>query len=150
MLVSAAVLVLPAMASAGIQVHKLSGVFHGENVPGTGKVSIKVVVKDGKPVSVKELKYKNLPAGCNVSETPGSPIFEPAGTLSGDAGKNRNPPGIEVGRRLQWFSYPGNGARQVTMNGRLNKSGTKIFKGRLEVGNNQACQGARGTFTAKK
>jgi len=145
-------LALPPTAMGGIQVHKLTGVFHAEGVPGTGKVSIKVVVKNGTPVKLKALTFKNLPARCNESETPLQPSYVPAGKLSGGAGKNSNGDGIEFGRRLQWISYPGNGARQVLMHGRLSKSGKRIFKGKLEVHNNKpgACQSAVGSFSAKK
>lgn len=141
-------LIMPATSPAAV--HKLKGTFHAEGVPGTGSVSIEVVVKKGKPVRIRNLAFKNLPARCNVSEDPGSPVYEPAGTLSGSAGKNANGDGIEVGRLLQWFSYPG--ARMVSMNGRLSKSGKRISKGELQVHNNAsgACQSAVGTFTAKK
>lgn len=144
-----AALALPATAMGGIQVHKLSGVFHAEGVPGTGTVSIKVVVKNGTPVRLKGLAFKNLPARCNVSEVPLQPVYEPAGKLSGSGGKIGND-GIEFGRKLSWISYTGNGARQVLMHGRLSKSGKRIFKGKLEVHNNRACQSAVGSFTAKK
>jgi hypothetical protein len=148
----AAALLVPASAPAAQQVHKLTGTFHAEGVPGTGKVSIKVVVRNRKPVRVKNLTFKNLPARCNVSEVPLQPVYEPAGTLSGGAGANSNGDGIEFGRALQWISYPNNGARQVLMNGKLSKSGKRITKGKLEVHNNAsgACQSAVGTFTAKK
>ena len=109
-----------------------------------------VVVRDGTPVRLKNLTFKNLPARCNVSETPLDPIYQPAGKLSGGGGKNSNGDGIEFGRALMWISYPGE--RQVLMNGRLSKSGKRISKGKLEVHNNQpgACQSAVGTFTATK
>jgi hypothetical protein len=150
--VLACALAVPATSPAAIQVHKLTGTFHAEGVPGTGTVSVKVVVKNGRPVRIKNLTFKNLPARCNVSETPGSPIYEPAGILSGGAGANSNGDGIEFGRALQWISYPANGARQVLMNGKLSKSGKRISKGKLEVHNNApgACQSAVGTFSAKK
>jgi hypothetical protein len=143
-------LAIPATAPAAV--HKLKGTFHAEGVPGTGKVSIEVVVKKGKPVRIRNLTFKNLPARCNVSEVPLQPVYEPAGTLSGGAGKNSNGDGIEFGRALQWISYPNNGARQVLMNGKLSKSGKRITKGKLEVHNNAsgACQSAVGTFTATK
>jgi hypothetical protein len=143
-------LVSPAGASAAVQVHKLTGTFKAEGVPGTGTVSIKVVVKDGTPVRITGLTFKNLPARCNVGEL-GAPVYEPAGKLSGGGGKNSNGDGIEFGGALQWISYPGQGARQVLMNGKLSKSGKRISKGRLEVHNNKAgCQTAVGTFTAQK
>jgi hypothetical protein len=137
-------------ANAATQVHKLSGVFHAEGVPGTGTMSIEVVVKNGTPVRIRNLAFKNLPARCNVSETPGSPSYEPAGKLSGGGGKNSNGDGIEYGRALQWIAYPGK--RQVLMNGKLSKAGTNIKKGELQVHNNAsgACQSAVGRFTAKK
>jgi hypothetical protein len=144
-------LVVPATAPAAVQVHQLKGTFHAQNVPGTGTVSVKVVVKKGKPVRIKELKFNNLPAFCNVSET-FEPAYVPAGKLSGSGGENKNGDGIEFGRNLFWVSYPGKGARQILMNGKLNKFGTRIKKGRLQVHNNNpdACQSAVGTFTATK
>jgi hypothetical protein len=145
-----AVCVAPLPANAATQAHKLTGTFDAEGVPGTGTMSIEVVVRNGTPVRIRNLSFKNLPARCNVSETPGSPSYQPAGKLSGGGGKNSNGDGIEYGRALQWIAYPGK--RQVLMNGKLSKSGTSIKKGELQVHNNApgSCQSAVGTFTAKK
>jgi hypothetical protein len=145
-------LVVPVTAEAATQVHRLTGKFHSETVPGTGKVSIKVIVKNGNPVALRELKFSNLPAACNKSEIPGAPSWEPAGTLSGGAGKNMNGDGIEFGRALFWAGFPQGGAREVLMNGKLSKSGKRINSGELQVNNNApgACQSATGSFTARK
>lgn len=148
--VALALCAAPMSANAATQVHKLTGTFDAEGVAGTGTMSIEVVVRNGTPVRIRNLSFKNLPARCNVSETPGSPSYEPAGKLSGSGGKNRNGSGIEFGRALQWIGYPGQ--RQVLMNGKLSKSGKRIQNGELQVHNNApgACQSAVGTFTAKK
>ena len=65
--VAGSTLLVPASASAAVKVNTLSGVFKAGGVPGTGKVSLKVVVKNGDPVRVKNLVYKNLPARCSHS-----------------------------------------------------------------------------------
>ena len=150
-----ALLVIAALAAASsaagaVQVHKLTGTFDAEGVPGTGSVSLKVIVRDGSPVRITGLSFKGLPARCNQSEDPSYPSYVPAGSLSGGGGKNSNGDGIEFGRRLMWVSYPAQ--RQVLMNGRLSKSGKRISGGKLEVHNNApgACQSAVGKFTAKK
>lgn len=131
-----------------VRVYRLTGTFQPEGLPGTGEVSIEVVVRKGRPVEIRNLTFKDLPARCNVSGGL-EPIYEPAGTLSGGAGKNTNGSGVEFGRLLQWISYPDNGARQVVLAGRVSKSGRRITEGRLQVFNNTACQAAVGTFTAE-
>lgn len=142
-------LLVSATASAAVRVNTLTGTFKAEGVPGTGKVSLKVVVRNGDPVRVKNLVYKKLPARCNVSEVPLEPIYQPAGTLSGaSVGSGK----VEFAGLVNWFNYPGKGARQVILAGRLNSNGTKLTNGKLEVHNNSsgACQSAVGKFTAKR
>jgi len=144
-----AALAVPASASAAVRVNTLSGVFKAEGVPGTGKVSLKVVVKNGEPVRVKNLVYKNLPARCNVSDEPLEPIYQPAGKMTGATVGSKQ---VEFAGLINWFSYPGKGARQVIVAGKLNSNGTRLKIGKLEVHNNSpgACQSAVGKFTAKK
>lgn len=150
-LAAVALLALPAAASAAVKVNTLTGTFKPESVAGKGTVIVKVVVKNGNPVRIKSVVFKNLPARCNVGETPGSPVYQPAGKMSGSGGKNLDD-AIDFGRRVTWISYPSAGKRQVTMNGRLNKAGTVLFKGELQVHNNApgACQSAVGKFTATR
>jgi len=147
--VLAAALILPAAAPA--KINRLKGTVHAEGVPGTGIVRVHVKVgRNGAPKRVTKVVYKNLDARCNVGDLE-TPVYQPAGEVSGNAGKNRGP-GIEFDRSFRWVSYPKAASRYVNVLGKLNRRGTKIRKGRIEVGNNApgACQLAVGTFTARK
>jgi len=144
-------LAAPAAAPAAVHVYKVTGTVHAEGVPGTGTMSVKVVVKNGEPKRLRNLTYKNLPARCNVSDVPLQPQYVPAGALSGSGGANVGG-GLEFDRSFRWVSYPSNPPRYVNMLGKVSGNGTRIFKGRIEVFNNTpgACQAAVGTFTARK
>jgi hypothetical protein len=136
-------LAVPALAPAAKKkTYSLSGPATGD---ANGKVSLKVVVKNGKPKKIKGLAYENLDAFCRVDES----TMVPAGEFTGSAGTNLNPPGIEPGRLMQWFSYPENPSRQVTMNGKVSANG-KTAKGTIGVFNNEECGAAEFDFTAKK
>ncbi|MEX2447321.1 MAG: hypothetical protein WD404_01085 [Solirubrobacterales bacterium] len=144
-----AALVLPAAAPAKINV--LKGTVHAEGVPGTGTVRVHVKVgNNGKPRKVTRVIYRNLDARCNVGDFE-NPVYEPAGELSGNAGRNQGT-GIEFDRSFRWVSYPQSPPRSVNVLGRLNRKGTRISGGKIEVGNNLpgACQLAKGTFTATR
>jgi len=141
-------LALPAAAVG--KTNTLTGSFAPEGVPGNGTVKVKVKAnRRNKPKKLKSIIYENLSARCNMGDFE-NPAYVPAGTLSGDAGPDQGS-GLEFDRSFFWVSYPDNGARQVLANGKLNRRGTRVQDGRLEVHNNVAgCQSAVGTFTAKK
>jgi hypothetical protein len=144
-------LAAPAAAGAAVHVYRLTGTVHAEGVPGTGKMSVKVVVRNGEPKRLRNLTYRNLPARCNVSDTPLQPQYVPAGRVSGSGGANVGG-GLEFDRSFRWVSYPSKPPRYVNMLGKVSGNGKRIFKGRIEVFNNTpgVCQAAVGTFTAKR
>lgn len=144
-----AALVVPAAAAA--KVNKLKGTVHAVGVPGTGTVTVHVKVgAGGEPKKLTKVVYRNLDARCNVGDLE-TPVYEPAGEVSGDAGTDVGA-GIEFDRSFRWVSYPASPPRSVNVLGKLNRKGTRIKNGEIEVGNNAAgaCQFAVGTFTAKK
>ncbi|MGH2986450.1 MAG: hypothetical protein ACRDLO_07175 [Solirubrobacterales bacterium] len=139
----AVALALPATAMAGRTVHKLSGPVTGDP---NGKVSIEVVVKNGKPQKLRRLTYENLDAHCNVDGT----TIVPAGELSGNAG--RNLAGFQDPQHslFQWFSFPNDGAREVDARGRVKERGKKVV-GEIDVYDNNACAAStKNKFTVTK
>lgn len=128
-------LALAGTASGGKVVHKLSGPVTGDP---NAKISIEVVVKNGEPKRIRNLKYKDLDAHCNVDGT----TTVPAGELSGNAGKNVNAPGIELELAnywlFQWFSFPNDGAREVDAHGKIRSKGKKVV-GIIDVYQAEPC-----------
>lgn len=128
---------LPATAQA--QVRTLKGKVVGDE---NSAVSVKVVLKNGKPKRLKGLTYTNLDAYCDPDGSFGPQAPEYVGEVSGSAGKNLGPR-IEVGGYFDWFSYPESPSRQVTFAGRL-KNGGKKAVGDIGVFNNESCENAQG------
>jgi hypothetical protein len=138
-----AALAVAAPAIAGKTVHKLSGPVTGDP---NGKVSIDVVVKNGKPQKLRNLRYKNLDAHCNVDGT----TIVPAGELSGHAGKNLAGFQDPQHSLFQWFSFPDDGAREVDARGRAKQKGKKVV-GEIDVYDNTGCAAStKNKFTATK
>lgn len=138
-------------APAAAAVNRLTGTVQAVGVPGRGTVHIHVKLnRRGAPVRVTKVVYQGLDARCNVGE-PGSPAYEPAGELSGNAGRNIGP-AVEFDRTFRWVSYPARQPRFVNVFGKLNRRGTRITRGRIDVAVNTpgACQTAVGTFTARR
>jgi hypothetical protein len=132
-------LLLAATAPADIQARTLKGTVVGDE---NSAVSIKVVLKNGKPKRLKGLTYENLDAYCDPDGSFGPQAPEYVGEVSGSAGRNRGPR-IEVGGYFDWFSYPESPSRQVTFAGRL-KNGGKKAVGNIGVFNNESCENAEG------
>jgi hypothetical protein len=105
-------------------------------------VSVKVVLRNGKPKRLKGLTYKNLDAYCDPDGSLGPQDPQFVREVSGSAGTNRNPR-IEVGGYFNWFSYPDNPSRQGTFAGRLRNRARKAV-GKIFVGNNESCENAQG------
>ncbi len=132
-------LLAPGTAGAGTTVRTLKGKVVGD---ANSEVTLKVVLRNGKPTRLRALTYKNLDAYCDPDGSLGPEAPQFVREVSGNAGRNRNPR-IEVGGYFNWFSYPETPSRQVTFAGRLRKRATKAI-GRLFVGNNESCENAQG------
>ena len=130
-LVATGLLAVPVSLEAAKKTYRLAGPVEGDP---NATVSVQVVVKNKKPRKLKNLEYENLDAHCNVDGT----TIEPAGELTGNAG--RNLAGFQDPQHslFQWFSFPNDGARQVDANGRVKQRGKKIV-GVISVYDNTGC-----------
>ena len=146
----AATVALPGAASAGKVTHKLSGKMVDEatsTADANSKVTVKVVVKNGKPKALKGLIFQNLNGYCR--DEPESPLYF-VNEFSGTGGKNQNPR-IEVGNLFNWFSYPTDPPRSVEFFGKIKNNGKKILAN-LNVYNNTVgqCSFAKGKVKLTK
>jgi len=127
---------LPTHAAPGTVVHTLKGKM--ANDPNS-RVKVRVVVRNRDPKRLKGLEFSNLDAFCDE---------DPAGQLTGKAGKNLGP-GVEFDNSVRWVSFPRNPSRQVNLVGKLRRHGKKLT-GRLEVFSNTTCANAGGKVTLRK
>ena len=135
--------VAAATAYAAKTTYELEGPVEGD---ANARVSLKVVVKDGKPRAVKGLRYENLDTFCDQDAEVG--YETPAGERSGSAGKNEGPR-IESDNSFRWVSYPSDPSRSVNVVGKVKRHGKKVT-GLLEVFFNEEPCKAEGTFKAVK
>jgi hypothetical protein len=142
-LVATGLLAVPVSLEAAKKTYRLAGPVEGDP---NATVSVQVVVKNRKPRKLKNLEYENLDAHCNVDGT----TIEPAGELSGNAG--RNLAGFQDPQHslFQWYSFPNDGARQVDARGRVKMKGKKVV-GEIDVYDNARCAAStKNRFTATK
>jgi hypothetical protein len=141
------VLLLPATAVAGKEVRTLKGGLVGDE---NSKLSLKVVLKNGKPKRVKGLKFENLDAYCSLLG--GAYVGELSGTGGKNLGPSVDPP--PLGWSFYWVSYPTDPSRMIEMNGKLlRKFNFNRAKGTMAVYSNvefNQCGVAKGKFKLKK
>jgi hypothetical protein len=145
-----AILAVPASAGAATVTHTLSGKMVDEATSETdanSKVTVKVVVRNGKPVRLKALAFRRLNGYCR--DEAGDPLYF-VGQFGGVGGRNRNPR-IEVGNLFNWFSYPSNPPRRVEFFGKIRNRGQRIVAN-LNVYNNTPgqCSFAKGRVRLTK
>ena len=130
-------LVLP--ASAAGTTYRLKGKVAGD---ANGTVTLKVVLRNGKPQRLKAFAYKNLDGFCNQDDTIG--YETPAGQRSGNLGGSTR---IDYGGAFMDVWYAPNPQR-VGIFGYVRNRGNRV-RATIEVYFNRNCK-AGGRFTATR
>ena len=130
-----AALLLPTAATGAV--YRLKGKVKGDE---NGTVSLKVVVKRGKPQRLKAVTYRNLDGFCDQDDSVGyeTPAGERSGSLSGSTS-------IEFGGAFMGVRY-GSNPQRVGIFGKVRQRGKRV-KATIEVYFDRFCK-AGGTFVA--